>query len=166
MHRVNSAYGVVDVSPLGRPTAEVESRAVEPAIDRLESEVGDRDWEFLYDGILVDLAAELPLEVVQSTGRTSYESRVFEATDDVRDGRLLQTQSKAEPMDARSVRRIGRERILQCERDEDFHFKGLRVEGISRSEGESAKRRCSEGRQCYGAIAPPKAIMRRHGPSL
>jgi hypothetical protein len=117
MERVNSAHGVVDVRPLGRPIAEVEPRPVEPAIDYLESEIGDRDWEFLFNGILVDLAAELPLDVVQSTGRTTYESRVFEATDDVRDSRLLQTQSKAEPMNARSVRRIGRERILQSERD-------------------------------------------------
>lgn len=69
-------------------------------------------------------------------------------------------------MNPRSVRRICRKRILQCERYEDFHFKRLWVEGVSRSEGESAKRRCSEGRQCYGAIAPPKAFMRRHHPSL
>ena len=69
-------------------------------------------------------------------------------------------------MNARSVRRICRKRILQSERDEDFHLERLRVERVSRSESESAKRRCSEGRQRYGAIAPPKAIMRRHAPSL
>lgn len=91
MEPVNSAHRVVDVSPLGRPPAEVGSRAVEPAVDYLESEVGDCDWEFVHNVILVDLAAEFPLDLVQTAGRTAYESGVFEAADDVRDGRLLQT---------------------------------------------------------------------------
>jgi hypothetical protein len=40
---VTSAHGVVDVRPLRRPTAEVELRAAEPALDCLEPELRDRD---------------------------------------------------------------------------------------------------------------------------
>ena len=41
---VRSAHSVVDVRPLRRPTAEVEPRAAEPALDYLEPELRDRDW--------------------------------------------------------------------------------------------------------------------------
>jgi hypothetical protein len=40
---VRSAHSVVDVRPLRRPTAEVEPRAAEPALDYLEAELRDRD---------------------------------------------------------------------------------------------------------------------------
>lgn len=41
---VRSAHSVIDVRPLRRPTAEVELRAAEPALDCLAPELRDRDW--------------------------------------------------------------------------------------------------------------------------
>jgi excisionase family DNA binding protein len=56
---LESAHSVVDIRPRWRPTAEVRSRAAEPAIDCLESQVREPDWEFCND-ILVAFLVKLP----------------------------------------------------------------------------------------------------------
>ena len=82
-----SAHSVVDIGTRGRPTAEVRSRAAEPAIDCLESQISQSDSD-----ILVGVRVELPVEFVASIRGTTHEISAFEASDDLLDVCLLQTE--------------------------------------------------------------------------
>jgi len=144
----------------------VEPRAGEPAIDGLESEVRDRGREFANNRVIFVFPVKLPFDFVQIISGTADEIRAFEAIDDLLDDCLLQPKGEAQPMGAGSVRRISGERIVESDRDQDLHLQRLWVDGVSRGEDESAKRRCSEGRECYGSIAPAKVIMGGHAASL
>jgi hypothetical protein len=63
-----SARSVVDVRPLGRPTAEAELCAAQPALNAPEPELRDCDRQFACNHIVVALVGELVLDFVDVLG--------------------------------------------------------------------------------------------------